>query len=405
MKIPVIRGKIGNWCYYAGTMTFAQVSNRVDPSINELFPASCLDELLQRNLTDNYKDIKEYIENESERFFNSLILALYDGDPQWLEVEFNGEFNSVYNVGFLDLPEDVIIFPVDGQHRVAAIKNALSDNPELATEQVPVIFIAHQNDPDGRRRTRKLFSTLNRRAKPVGENAQIALDEDDVNAIIVRELINECGLFKGSRLVNHSGKQIPPADTMAFTSLVTLYQCNGILLQDHLGMSSIAFKKYQLYRPEKEKIVELTDYCNNFWNLFSTRLNVISEYLRKGQNAANDYRNATGGNILFRPVVMTEFVKAICYIRKKTGKEFAQILSDYNNVQMSLSETPWKGVLWDGTRMVTRANKTLIKYLLIYMADHNLLSATEKEKMTSLYSAAINFEGNLTELTQRLESL
>lgn len=55
--------------------------------------------------------------------------------------------------------------------------------------------------------------------------------------------------------------------------------------------------------------------------------------------------------------------------------------------------------------MVTRANKTLIKYLLIYMADHNLLSATEKEKMTSLYSAAINFEGSPTELTQRLESL
>lgn len=405
MKIPVIRGKIGNWRYYAGTMTFAQVSSRVDPSINELFPASCLDELLQRNLTDNYKDIKEYIENDSERFFNSLILALYDGDPQWLEVEFNGEFNSVFNVGFLELPDNVVIFPVDGQHRVAGIKKALIDNPELSTEQVPVIFIAHQNDPDGRRRTRKLFSTLNRRAKPVGENSQIALDEDDVNAIVVRELINECTLFKGSRLVNHSGKQIPSGDTMAFTSLVTLYQCNAILIQDYLNMSSSTFKKYQLYRPEEEKITELTNYCNSFWLQFSTHLNVIVEYLQQEQNAAISYRNASGGNVLFRPVVMTEFIKAVCEIKKKTGKTFERILSDYNEVPMNLAEDPWKGVLWDGARIVTRANKTLIKYLLIYMVDHALLSASEKEKMMSLYRAAINFEGNSPELTQRLERL
>lgn len=405
MKIPAIRGRIGKWRYYTGVMTFEQIRDRVTSSVNEFYKANCLSESLQRDLTDNYKGIKEYIETDQERFFNALILAIYNGDPQWLEVEFNDEYDDVYNVGFLELPKDVTIFPVDGQHRVAGIKEAIKDNPELLKEQVPVVFIAHENTPDGRKRTRKLFSTLNRRAKPVGENEQIALDEDDVNAIITRDLIDLCALFKGSRLVNKKGKQIPAGDTMAFTSLVTLYQCNGILLQDYLNMSSVAFKKYQLYRPSKEKIAELTEYCSNFWTLFSTHLNVVAEYLQKGENAALDYRNSTGGNILFRPVVITEFITSVCDIKKKTGKTFEQILTSYNNIQMNLTEAPWKGVLWDGTRMVTRANKTLIKYLLIYMADHNLLSATEKEKMTSLYSAAINFEGSPTELTQRLESL
>lgn len=40
---------------------------------------------------------------------------------------------------------------------------ALAVNEDLANEQVPVIFVAHRQTEDGRRRTRKLFSILNRR--------------------------------------------------------------------------------------------------------------------------------------------------------------------------------------------------------------------------------------------------
>ena len=224
MKIPVIRGTIGRWRYYVGTLTFKQISERVSPSINRLYHSESLSTLLQRELTDNFVSIKEYLIKDQERFFNALILALYNGDPQWLEVEFDGEYDSIYNVGFLEIPQDVVIFPVDGQHRVAGIIEAIKEKPELEYEQIPVVFIAHDNSPDGIKRTRKLFSTLNRRAKPVGENAQIALDEDDVVAIATRELIAACPLFWKKRLVNGKGKQIPNNDKEAFTSLVTLYQ-------------------------------------------------------------------------------------------------------------------------------------------------------------------------------------
>ena len=91
MKIPVIRGRIGSWRYYTGTMTFEQISNYVTASIDELYTTTCLDELLQRVLTRNFLDIKNYLQREQDRFFNSLILAIFEGDPQWLEVEFRGE--------------------------------------------------------------------------------------------------------------------------------------------------------------------------------------------------------------------------------------------------------------------------------------------------------------------------
>ena len=86
MKLPVIRGRIGDWVYYSGLMTFAQIDDSVTPSIGEIYQASCLDELLQRDLTKNYEDISRYLLNDSERFFNALILA----KRIWSKVEIFG---------------------------------------------------------------------------------------------------------------------------------------------------------------------------------------------------------------------------------------------------------------------------------------------------------------------------
>ena len=180
MKLPVIRGHVGDWRYYTGVMKFKDIDQIVTPSVDEFCNPSCLSDLLQRQLTENYKSIVKYLLNEEQRFFNAIVLAIYDGDPKWLEIEFSEEYEDYNNVGFLAFNEDLKVFPVDGQHRVKGIIEALKENKELEDEEVPVIFIAHKNDDAGKRRTRKLFSTLNRRAKPVGDNYQIALDEDDI---------------------------------------------------------------------------------------------------------------------------------------------------------------------------------------------------------------------------------
>lgn len=53
---------------------------------------------------------------EEQRFFNAIVLAIYDGDPKWLEIEFGDEYEEYNNVGFLSFNEDIQVFPVDGQH-------------------------------------------------------------------------------------------------------------------------------------------------------------------------------------------------------------------------------------------------------------------------------------------------
>lgn len=395
MKIPVIRGKIGDWIYYSGTMTFSQVSENVTASINEIYEASCLDEILQRALTDNFASIKNYILKDSERFFNAVILAIYNGDPQWLEVEFNDEESEFTNVGFLEFSGEETIFPVDGQHRVAGIREALREDPSLAKEQLPVIFIAHSDDPKGRKRTRKLFSTLNRRAKPVGQNENIALDEDDVCSIITREVIQEIPLFMRKNIVNSLGKQIPNANNTAITSLIALYQCVDLLVKHKLATEGIRGKKYsdyKLYRPQDEVIDSIRGYIFSVFESFVNHTAVIREYLSENsEEKAKKFRNSEGGNLLFRPIAFTEYFEAAFWLQDRGGDTtYDDAFISLNTVDLDIGKAPWLGLVWDGSKIISKASKTTIRYLLVFLADSTVMTEKDIQKLVRDYASGTN---------------
>ena len=89
---------------------------------------------------------------------------------------------AIESVGFLTLRGDEKLFPLDGQHRLAGIKRAMRDGVTHSDDAVSVIFLGHRNTADGLEATRRLFTTLNKTARPVSKSAVIALDEDDVTA-------------------------------------------------------------------------------------------------------------------------------------------------------------------------------------------------------------------------------
>lgn len=393
MKLPVIRGHIGDWRYYVGVMKFKDVAKFVTPSVDEFCNPSCLNDLLQRQLTENYKSIAKYLIKEEQRFFNAIVLAIYDGDPKWLEIEFGEDYEEYNNVGFLSFNDDLQVFPVDGQHRVKGIIEAISKNQELVNEEVPVIFIAHRNTIEGKKRTRKLFSTLNRRAKPVGDNYQIALDEDDVVAIVTREIVEEFSLFQGERLLNGK-KQIPASNVSAFTSLLALYQCNEFLIKSKLKLSDKNFKEYKLYRPDEDVIEEVYKYVKAYWYEFISNVTVIKEYINKEVNPAVEYRNKAGGNLLFRPIGIIEFVKASVVIAQRENKDFKYVLQQMNKIELNLNSSIWQGVVWDGKKIINRVNTTLIRFIILELVSKKLLTEVEKNHLIDLYISATNYEGD-----------
>mgnify|MGYP004468307797 FL=1 len=394
MKIPAIRAHIGDWVYYVATMRFKDVSEYVKRVDNELHKSDLLKQMLQRSITNNYRSIANYIETQEERFFNALVLAVYDGVPTWHEVRLEYDDGAeFYNLGVLELNGDEKIFPVDGQHRVEGIKKVVNESDRYNDEQIPVIFIGHKTDDAGMQRSRRLFSTLNRYAKPVSMRDIIALDEDDVVAIASRDLIDTHPLFARDRLLDSRTKAIPENNDKAFTTIITFYECNleilWILLKDMdvlnpegaktKGKGKI--KEFIRKRPNDVTIHQFEELCGAFWNALIDRFEDIYAYATAEPNA-QPYRNRTGGNLLFRPVALLPFVRAAVKVSIQQQKNFDEIFGDFPQELLYIDNIIWRNTLWNsdkGTMIVN--NQKLTERILLYYWDRSALTAKEISTM------------------------
>ena len=380
MRIPAIRAKIGSWTYYVTTLTFEQVDNFVSRVDDELHQSESLKDLIQRSITKNYLSIKEYILNQPEIFFNALVLAVYNDYPDWREIEFKYGEEETYQMGVLEFPGTHKIFPVDGQHRVEGIKAALRANPELSTERIAAIFIGHKNDTDGMKKSRRLFSTLNRYAKPVTMDDIIALDEDDSIAIATRELLDSLDLFTSNRVTKSKNKAISDNDKHSFTSIITLYQCNRQLLKlfrirrktnaPNPERDNLSLENYLKFRPKEEEITLFNQYCLEVWKSFKEAFDSVQGFLNsKDGSPALPYRNReNGGNLIFRPVGLLPLIQASVEINKRTGFAFPDIFQRLNNIEMTISTEPWRNVIWNpNERTMIMGASGVVKLLLLYM--------------------------------------
>ena len=406
MKIPAIRAKMGDWTYYISSLSFQQVNDNVSKIDEELHRSESLKELIQRSITNNYLSIKSYILNQPELFFNSLVLAVYDDYPNWKEVEIKYDNEETFQLGLLDFPGKHKIFPVDGQHRVEGIKAALAENPELGETRIAAIFIGHKNDKDGMKRTRRLFSTLNRYAKPVTMDDIIALDEDDSIAIVTRNLLEEHSLFTGKKVTKSKNKAIPNDDKIAFTSIITMYDCNLELLkmfrktikenEPNPERDNKSLDKYLKFRPQERDLHLFENMCWDFWSDLIECFPYLQHYIRDNsiEPALKFRNNIDGGNLLFRPVGLYPFIQAVIEIHKRTDYSNQQIFKRFVDFDFTISKRPFRQVMWnDFEKTMIMGNQVLTKLLLIYLFDKSLLKPFEVRNLKNRYAAAINFQG------------
>jgi len=408
MKVPAIRALIGDWTYYVTTLTFDQVAKHISKVDEELHKSESLKDLIQRSVTNNYISIKSYILNQPELFFNSLVLAVYNDYPNWREIEISYDNEETYRLGLLDFPGEHKIFPLDGQHRVEGIKASLQVNPGLGSQQIAAIFVGHKNDEIGMRKSRRLFSTLNRYAKPVTMDDIIALDEDDSIAIATRELLETFDLFTSNKVTKNKNKAIQDNDKTSFTSIITLYDCNYQLLKLFRQSRKVespdqqrdkrTLSEYLKFRPEEVEVELFIKFCTEFWTAFANSFNVIQDYLKiETSNPASTFRNSTnGGNLLFRPVGLYPIVQAAIEIHKRTLDDFQSIFARMNDIDFTLNQAPWRQVMWNPYEgLMIMGNQGFTKLLAMFLYDNELLRPNERKNLQLKYAAAISYEGEI----------
>jgi len=379
MKIPAIKGKIGSTVFYSAQMTLGDIAQYVSKISNELYSNPQLNEQIQRSLTQNVDNIVKYLIQQDDRFFNSIVLAMYEGNPQWIEVtlDFPSEENKTYNtLGFLELSGQEIIFPVDGQHRVEAIKKAISIKPELKDETIGIIFVGYSVKPDGVKKIRRIFSTLNRYAKPVSTKDIIALDEDDIVAITTRMLLSDNEFFQGNRIAMNLNKSIAPTDTTSFTSIITLSECNQFILECFLNHpSSKKLKDFIRVRPEESTIQDFYNLLTRIWDIMQEFPDII-EYKAHAKAIRN---SNTGGSLLFRPVGLTALFRACCKIhRAQPEQSIEDIFLKLKNFDFNLSNELWEDLLWSNkNHKMIMERDVFVSSILVYIYDKSLLSAKD----------------------------
>ena len=415
LNIPAIRGILGDIVYYTSSFTFKQIAERVKKIDQELHTSTSLKDQLQRSLTKNYESITDYILSQKEHFFNALVLAVYDGDPVWNEIEVGFKGEDYYNMGFLRLNGEEKIFPVDGQHRVEGIKDAIKKCPELEDETIAVILIGHHKDKEGMEKTRRIFSTLNRYAKPVSTGDIIALDEDDTVAIVTRNMLESFPLFMNENISDEKKtKAIVEKDTKSFTSLIKLYETNKIVYKYYTSFrdntkrihSSTEIDKFLKFRPKQEDIDDFEKYLTEFWELFINSFEGMKEYVASTEkDAAAKYRNRENGGLLyFRPVALPQLVTAILETCFRSKVTLSDSMSAYSQLEMCISKAPWVKVLWDAeSRTMIMKNKTLVRPLLMFMYDRSVLNAKELESLRIRYAKVLEIEP--TEIDDKLNVL
>ena len=385
--LPALQGQFGDWVYYAAIMPLSEVEKRIGFA-RELHKNERLGDLIQRQLQDTgsgkrnrASDIANYLQANKGRFFNAIVVGIYGGEPVWhpFDIKARPEFDTEKfsylseqeRVGFLELRGAERLFALDGQHRVAGIKQALSNGGDAAGDILTVLFVPHLNTEDGIQRTRRLFVDLNKRAVPVSTKDIIILDEVDLSAILARRLVDEHRWFSQGQVDIEQFTATIPRYSDALFSIATLYKVIKLILPKALASNTderSELKEASSIRLPEERINHYYQRVSLYFEGLAEINQQLREYLDRGPKSgiAVVARNPESRNVLFRPAGQIAFAGAIAGLSARDGLHSA--LNSAQSFPTDLALPPFEHVIWDPVQhKMVSSGSGLATRLLKYM--------------------------------------
>jgi DNA sulfur modification protein DndB len=378
--VPALRGYMGDWAYYAATMSFADVERWIKRG-DEIHRSAGLSTWIQRKLIKKRVDqIAIYLETEPQRFFNAIVVGVYGGEPQWYPVSVGESVvmgappvdeRTRTAMGFLAFRGDERMFAVDGQHRVEGIKEAVRrQGSAIGSDELCVIFVAHGTDDSGHLRTRRLFSTLNREAKRVSEGEIVALDEDNAFAVVTRRVVDDYPPLSGSRVCFTGTARIPDKDAKCVTTVIALYRMIQKLALPFNRAANKRRAELRRDRPDDATLQGMFEEHCSFWDALRRHVPPVAACTDPGRevDSIEPHRNEDGGHVLFRPAGQFPFAAAVRTLMDR-GQSVDAAVAALSATPMDLAQVPWTNVLWDraARKMITK-NELLAHNLFLYMA-------------------------------------
>ncbi len=241
---PAVRGiQAGRPCY------IAMCPMRIIPKIfvfnEEEVPAELR---AQRTLNrSGVPEISQYLIDNTSNYTLSSITASINENVKFKPAEDTG---LGQNIGTLSIPMDAQILINDGQHRRAAIEEAILENPELGYDNISVLFFIDE----GLERSQQMFADLNKHAVRPSDSISTLYDRREALSDLARYVQKEVFIF--SRMTEMEKSSISNRSTKLFTLSRIKNACKALLNKNNKDLIS---------DDEKELVVK-------YWNEVSLNM-------------------------------------------------------------------------------------------------------------------------------------
>lgn len=181
-KFPVVKGIQAQKVYYIAMVPLKMLT-KLFPEDDEYVPPEFR---AQRRLNESrIPVISRYIVENKQNYVFSALAASIDGNFKYKESDISGD------VGVLEVSMDARFLINDGQHRKAAILEALKTDESLGDETIAVVLF----EDKGLARSQQIFTDLNKHAVKTSNSISELYDSRDSLAVMTRNVISKISFF------------------------------------------------------------------------------------------------------------------------------------------------------------------------------------------------------------------
>ena len=214
---PAIRGIQAGREYYVSMCPLKLIPRLFTFDDQELVPEFRSQRILNRS---RIPDMSQYIVDNKNSYVFSAITASIDGKVYFRPFSDEGEIGRIGTLK-IDMNSQFIIN--DGQHRRAAIAEALKKEPRLGDESISVVFFVDK----GLKRCQQMFADLNRYAVRPSKSLGLLYDHRDDGVKITKMVVFKSRIF--GDLVEMEKSSLSPRSRKLFT-LSAIHSANTALL-------------------------------------------------------------------------------------------------------------------------------------------------------------------------------
>ena len=399
-----MKARLGDTDYYILSMKAQElVNSAVTPVEMDGWTDLTVEQRYQRDI--NYTRVRNQIApnfaNDNTRFFGAVIVTAENFGEEVsfepLDDTANLKLPNLYkaaalSMGFLTFTGGEVLIPLDGQHRLKAIEFAISGKDqhgrkidaiqapcmELANEDVTVILVPYELE-----RARRIFTRVNRYAKPTTTGQRLVTDDDDMLAVLSREVADD---LIDARLVKITSNTLTKQDVY-FTTLAIIYNCNDQIIAGNFPNGKLDKTKL----PSADAQTLYRNKVRETWGTLVEKIEVFADALSDAAVSGDDNRREIREkNLLGKPVAQECLVRVFTRLTNDPTNLTADEACERLNA-LPWAITPeniavWDRVLWTGGtdgRIVTN-RRNLATDLIAYLAGEKM-AQTKKEELLHDY--------------------